>query len=198
MRSNFTRTQRARRDDIVRAAIVVLDRDGFGAASIDRIAAEAGTSKGTVLYHFKTKEALYESVVAALYEAGAAYMTERIMAAPGFLPKLHAYLTSNLQFIADNAAHVRAVHRIIQGTGVQVEDPTAVSGLRTLLASGQAAGEFGTFDPEVMALAIRALVDGASFHFTEHAGLDIAHYIDEAVRLFDKATAPDGGNHVHS
>jgi AcrR family transcriptional regulator len=194
----LTRTQRARRDDIVRAAIAVLDRDGFAAAAVDRIAVEAGTSKGTVLYHFKTKEALYESVVAALYEAGAAYMTERIMAAPGFRPKLHAYLTSNLQFIADNAAHVRAVHRIIQGTGVQIDDPTAVSGLRTLLTAGQAAGEFGTFDPEVMALAIRALVDGASFHFTEHAGLDIAHYIDEAVRLFDKATAPDGGNHVHS
>src|SRR5215467_12079979 len=109
--SRLTRTQRARRDDIVQAAIAVLDRDGFAAASIDRIAMEAGTSKGTVLYHFKTKEAMYESVVAALYEAGAAYMTERILAAPGFRPKLHAYLNSNLQFIADNAAHVRAVHR---------------------------------------------------------------------------------------
>jgi AcrR family transcriptional regulator len=192
----LTRTQRARRDDIVRAAVTVLDRDGFAAASIDRIAAEAATSKGTVLYHFKTKEGMYESVVAALYEAGTAYMTERILAAPTFRGKLRAYLSSNLTFIAANAAHVRAVHRIIQGTGVQIDDPTAVSGTRTLLAAGQAAGEFGRFDPEVMALTIRAIVDGASFHFTEHADLDIAHYIDEVVQLFDKATAPDGDTDV--
>jgi hypothetical protein len=43
-----------------------------------------------------------------------------------------------------------------------------------------------------MALAIRAVVDAASFHFTAHADLDIEHYIDEAVQLFLKATAPEG------
>jgi AcrR family transcriptional regulator len=128
--------QRARRDDIVRAAIVVLDRDGFASASIDRIAAEAGTSKGTVLYHFTSKEATYETVVTALYEAGTAVMTERILAAPTQVGKLPAWLSSNLRFVADNAAHVHAVHRILQGTGTQIDDPDAVTGLRTLLAAG--------------------------------------------------------------
>ncbi len=188
----LTRTQRARREDIIHAAIAVLDRDGFAAASIDRIAAEAGASKGTVLYHVKSKEAMYQSVIAALYEAGGTYMTERIMAAPSWRGKLRAYLSSNLRFIADNAAHVRAVHRITQGAGTRIDGSEAVSGLNRLLTAGQEAGEFGTFDPQVMALAIRAIVDGASFHFTENAGLDIAHYVDEAVRLFDKATAPEG------
>ena len=62
--------------------------------------------------------------------------------------------------------------------------------LRHLLASGQQHGEFGRFDPEVMALAIRAIVDAASFYFTAHPDLDIEHYIAQAVQLFEKATAP--------
>jgi AcrR family transcriptional regulator len=40
----LTRTQRARRDDVVAAAIAVLDREGYSAASIERIAKEAATS----------------------------------------------------------------------------------------------------------------------------------------------------------
>ena len=66
----------------------------------------------------------------------------------------------------------------------------AVSPLRQLLASGQESGEFGSFDPEVMALAIRGIVDVASFYFTAHPDLDIDHYIDEVVQLFVKTTAP--------
>lgn len=184
----LTRTQRARREDIVAAAITVLDRDGYAAASIERIAKEAATSKSTVLYHFKTKEAINEAVVRLLYDNGGAYMTERIMAENSRPDMLRTYLSSNLRFIAENRAHVRAVNRIVQNAGLGI-DPDAVAPLRHLLASGQETGEFGEFDPEVMALAIRAVVDGAAHHFTAHADLDIDHYIDQAVRLFDRATA---------
>lgn len=186
----LTRTQRARRDDVVAAAIAVIDRESYAAASIERIAKEAATSKSTVLYHFKTKEAINEAVVRLLYDNGAAYMTERIMAVDGRRNRLHAYLSSNLRFIAGNAAHVNAVHRILDNAGFDVDVPDAVPPLRQLLTSGQEAGQFGSFDPEVMALVIRATVDAASFYFTAHPDLDIDHYIDETIQLFDKATAP--------
>jgi AcrR family transcriptional regulator len=168
----------------------VLDRDGYAAASIDRIATDAETSKSTVLYHFKTKEAIYEAVISALYEAGADYMTQHIRAAGPRREKLRAYLRSNLRFIAEHAAHVNAVHRILENTGARIDGDNAVAALKQLLAAGQEAGELGAFDPEVMALAIRAVVDGASFHFTDHPDLDVEHYIDQAIQLFDKATAP--------
>jgi AcrR family transcriptional regulator len=151
----LTRTQRARREDIVAAAIAVLDRDGYAAASLERIAKEAATSKSTVLYHFKTKEAINQAVVRLLSENGAAYMTERIMAVDSSRDRLRAYLSSNLRFIAQNAAHVNAVHRILENVGFHVYTTDAMSPLRQLLASGQQTREFGSFDPEVMALAIR-------------------------------------------
>jgi AcrR family transcriptional regulator len=186
----LTRTQRARRDDIVAAAIAVLDKEGYAAASLERIAKEAATSKSTVLYHFKTKEAINQAVVQRLSENGAAYMTERIMAVDSSRDRLRAYLSSNLHFIAENAAHVNAVHRILENVGFHIYTTDAVPPLRQLLASGQQAGEFGSFDPEVMALAIRAIVDVASFYFTAHPDLDLDHYIDQVVQLFDKATGP--------
>lgn len=187
--AKLTRIQRARREDVIAAAITVLDRDGFRAASVERIAEAAETSKGTLLYHFSSKETLYQAVVEALFTAGAEYMTERIAAAEGCRGKLHAYLDSNLRFIAEHAAHVVAVHRILENAAGRTDQFEDVAPLRRLLAAGQQAGEFGDFDPEIVALAIRAVVDGASFHFTEHPGLDIDHYVNEAVRLFDKATA---------
>jgi TetR/AcrR family transcriptional regulator len=186
----LTRTQRARREDIVAAAIGVIHRDGYAAASIERIAKEAATSKSTVLYHFKTKEAINAAVVRLLFDNGAAYMTERILAEESRRDRLRAYLSSNLRFIAENTPHVNAVHRIIEATGVKADDDGAVPPLRQLLAAGQEAGEFGSFDPKVMALAIRAIIDAASFHFAAHTDLDTDHYIDQAVQLFAKATAP--------
>jgi AcrR family transcriptional regulator len=188
----LTRTQRARREDIIAAAIAVIDREGYGAASIERIATQAATSKSTVLYHFKTKEAINEAVVGLLFANGTAYMTERILAEQSSRDRLRVYLSSNLRFIAGNTAHVNAVHRIVDATRVAVHDDTAVPGLQRLLAAGQRSGEFGSFDTEVMALVIRAMVDAASFHFTAHADLDVEHYIDEAIHLFLKATAPEG------
>jgi AcrR family transcriptional regulator len=77
------------------------DREGYAAASIERIAKEAGTSKSTVLYYFKSKEAINRSVGQLLSENGAAYMTERIMAVDSSRERLQAhYLSSNLRFVA--------------------------------------------------------------------------------------------------
>ncbi|MDI2127823.1 TetR/AcrR family transcriptional regulator [Yinghuangia seranimata] len=185
----LSRTQRARREDIVAAAVAVLDRDGFAAASLDAIATEAGTTKGTVLYHYGSKQAVHQAVVEALYERGSAYMTTRIVAAEGHRARLHAYLDSNLRFIADNTAHVNAVHRIVEGAGGRVQDDVSVPALRAMLADGQADGVFGEFDPQVAALMIRAVVDGAAHYFTAHPELDIEHHIAEAIRLFDRATS---------
>src|SRR4051794_36287749 len=117
MRSEkLTRTQRARRDDIVRAAVVVLGRDGYIGASIDRIAVEAGTTKSTVLYHFDTKEAVYAAVVEQVYASGRAFMTERLAGELAPVAWLRTYLDANLRFIASNAAEIKALHFILENT----------------------------------------------------------------------------------
>lgn len=58
----------AKRAAIVAAARRAFLEDGFGAVSMDRIAAEAVVSKRTVYNHFASKEALFAAVVRDLYE----------------------------------------------------------------------------------------------------------------------------------
>ncbi|MGC5165603.1 TetR/AcrR family transcriptional regulator [Luteimicrobium sp. DT211] len=190
----LTRTRRARREDVVRAAVEVVNAEGYAAASVDRIARRAGTTKGTVLYHFGSKQGIDEAVVAALYEAGAAVMGERLRAAGSAREKLHVYLDANLRFVAEHVEHVAAVQRIFFGAGPVGElDDDATAPLARILAGGQASGELGDFDAELMALAIRAVVDRAAFRLVERPDTGLDHYVEEAVRLFDAAVAPARG-----
>ncbi|TPW30402.1 TetR/AcrR family transcriptional regulator [Pararhizobium mangrovi] len=51
------------RDQIIAAALDVIRRDGTDSMSIDAVASAAGISKASVLYEFKTKQALIHAVV---------------------------------------------------------------------------------------------------------------------------------------
>lgn len=53
----------ARRDEILRQALAVIDAEGYGAASVTRIAEVAGISKTGLLHHFGTKENLFTEVL---------------------------------------------------------------------------------------------------------------------------------------
>ncbi|HET7326424.1 MAG TPA: TetR/AcrR family transcriptional regulator [Nocardioidaceae bacterium] len=51
------------RERVVEAAISIAARDGVPALTLDAVAAEAGVSKGGLLYHFASKEALLAGMV---------------------------------------------------------------------------------------------------------------------------------------
>jgi AcrR family transcriptional regulator len=188
----MTRTQRARREDILQSVIAVVSADGYAGASIAAVAAAAGTSKGTVLYHFGSKAALDEAVVTALFDAGAAYMRAAMADADGPAAQFRAYLTSNLRFIAENVDHVTTVHRILESAPSADPAPAAVDQLADRLRAGQESGAFGAFDPVVVAKTVRAVIDAASFHLTDPDGpgsdpADVDHHITEVVALFERA-----------
>ena len=52
-----------KRGAVLRAAVQVFLSEGYGAASMDRIAAEARVSKATVYAHFGSKEALFAAII---------------------------------------------------------------------------------------------------------------------------------------
>jgi AcrR family transcriptional regulator len=56
-----------KRQDIVGAAERLFLENGFGATSMDAIAAEAGASKRTVYNHFPSKDELFRAVLERLY-----------------------------------------------------------------------------------------------------------------------------------
>src|SRR3954471_24590620 len=52
------------KDRLLNAAGTVVRRDGPRALTLDAVAAEAGVSKGGLLYHYGTKQELIEALVA--------------------------------------------------------------------------------------------------------------------------------------
>ncbi len=172
------------------AAVAVIDGDGFAVASVDRIARQAGTIKGTVLYHFKTKDAICEAVIAALYERGGSFMTDRLQGVESVRTRLATYLRSNLEFICAHAAHVRAVQRIIENAPRHRDRiPDSVRPLSELLAEGQRTGEFVQFDPVIAAGAIRAIIDASAHYLANYSEVDVDQFFSEILQFVERATA---------
>jgi AcrR family transcriptional regulator len=60
--------RQSKRELLLMAAANVVRRDGSDALTLDRVAAEAGVSKGGLLYHFDSKAALVRALVDALVQ----------------------------------------------------------------------------------------------------------------------------------
>ena len=67
-----------KKEKIILAAISEFAKDGFEKASIDAIALKAKVAKGTVFYHFKSKNELFEEIVAEGQERLEAIIKDKI------------------------------------------------------------------------------------------------------------------------
>ncbi|MEU4192851.1 helix-turn-helix domain-containing protein [Kribbella sp. NPDC026611] len=179
----------ARRDQIVAATIAVLAERGYAATSYDAICAAAGlSSKRLISYHFKTKDELLAEVLRRVTTDAAEVMRPAIEAANGADEKLAAYIRSNLEFIAAQPDHVRAVQQIVSG-GAPVPAEEADGALARLVAlfdHGQRTGVFRKFDTVLMAVTLRAAIDAAAGRLV--AGADAAHCAEELTEIFHRAT----------
>jgi AcrR family transcriptional regulator len=189
----------ARRAQIVAAAIDTIAELGYGQASLARIAETAGTSKGVIIYHFGSKDDLIREIVAELSAKGRAYLGPRLEAEPTGAGMLRAYIESNMAFIRENRNHVLAIVEIVfNGRGADgrpLYDPAirreGAEALRQLLAHFQGTGEFrADFDPDVIAMAIRAALDAVPPRLARDPDLDIGRYGRELADLFGAAVRP--------
>jgi AcrR family transcriptional regulator len=202
--STRTFTETARRAQIVAAAIDTIAELGYGQASLARIAETAGTSKGVIIYHFGGKDELIRELVAGLVARGVAYMEPQVDAEPTGAGKLRAYIESNLAFMGENRNHMVAIVEIALNAraadgsrlyDISVQD-AGVAALEQLLAYFQGTGEFRVgFDPNVMAMAIRAAINAVPAQLARDPALDVAHHAREIADMFHIATRP-GSNPV--
>jgi AcrR family transcriptional regulator len=203
--SGRTFTETARRAQIMAAAIDTIAELGYGQASLARIAEAAGTSKGVIIYHFGGRDELIKALVAELVAKAGAYMRPRIEAEQTGAGMLRAYIESNLTFMAENRNHVVATVEIALNAraadGSRLYDSAyhdmSVAAAQELLAHFQGTGEFlASFDPLVMARAIRAAIDSVAPLLARDPGLDAGHHARELAGLFLRAASPEGNHPV--
>ncbi len=190
-----TFTENARRAQIVRAAIETIGELGYHATSFARIAERAGlSSTGMISYHFRGKDDLMHAVMTEVTGAAAAYMAPRIEAASDHRATLHAYIESNLDFVRDHPAEVKALLAIMRASltvgGGGEWLGAAINLIAEHFAAGQRAGAFGEFDPMVMAITLRQAIDGIHWLLAVDPDTDIAAFARQLVTTFDRATGP--------
>ena len=189
--------EEARRRQIVEAAIDVIAESGYARASLERIALRADISRGLISYHFAGRDELIAAVVARIFAEGAEYIRPRVEAASTPGEMLHAHLQSSLEYMRDHRAQLIAMVEIAAGGGRGELRPgldaiaRGVNALEDILRSGQRTGEFRQFDPRVMAIAIRNVIDGVPRHMAADPDLDMDACTREIVTMFSLATAKE-------
>ena len=187
--------EEARRAQIVASAVEVIADVGYRNASMARIAAHAGISRGLISYHFANKAELITEVVTWVYLDGAEFMGPRIgveTTAPG---QLRTYISSNLEYMRANPGRMLALVEIFTHAGrdelPQADDAETtdlmIAPLAEVCRHGQANNDFRDFDVRTMALAVRNVIDGIPPRLSE-PDLDLDLVIENVVTLFDRAT----------
>lgn len=190
--------EKARRAQIVDSAIEVIAAAGYGNASMARIAERVGVSRGLISYHFAGKDELIAQVLVTVFGDVAAFMGPRVEAETTAAGQLRAYIQSNLDYMSAHRSRIAAVVEIISGGGLstlgvdplEAEDESLVP-LVECFRRGQAAGEFRAFDPQVMARAVRGVIDSISPRMSD-ADLDLEACARELTTMFELATRRDG------
>ncbi|MGH7920374.1 MAG: TetR/AcrR family transcriptional regulator [Candidatus Dormibacteraceae bacterium] len=185
--------EKARRRQIVDAAIDVLSEDGYGAATLSGSLC-AGISRRLISFHFEGRDELMAAVFAKAYEEGGAYIGARMAAAQTPTAMLRVYVQSNLDYLHDHRQEVLACVAV-RWPGNLAHLPRSLAGLAQSLAQlegilrqGQLAGEFRDFDVHAMAIAIRNVIDSLPNHIGAELDLDLDHFIAEILTLVSLAT----------
>lgn len=188
-----TFTERARRAQIVQAAIGAIAELGYANASYAQIAKRAQlSSTGLISYHFDSRDELIGTVVGEVLGQIGAHMSSRMAGADANADEaLRAHILAIVEFIDTHREEMRALMEIFLGGGFAYgdeEERRAVSPLKTLLRRGQREGSFRRFDVTVMATMIQRAVDGLPFLLAQDPKLDVRRYGAEVATAFELAT----------
>lgn len=144
-------TRRDTRTELLDAALAVVRRDGSQALTLDAVAAQAGVSKGGLLYHFKSKRQLLDAMVTRWMDQWEAEF-EAAAATDGFTAAF--VRTSHLGGAGqeERAAEVALLAAL-------AAEPEVLAGVRERYAAWQDRVESGGSDP-VDATVARLAADG--------------------------------------
>jgi AcrR family transcriptional regulator len=159
-----------RRDQMLRAAIVVICERGFAETRIADVAERAGVSPALVIYYFKTKDQLLTEAMRFSEDTWYAYGQRRMESLPTAAQRLEEIVAMTCLPEADPQAHVswllwldfwaQAARNPEVGRLRQTADERWRELIRSVVTAGQDAGEFRSVDASGFAVCLSSLLDG--------------------------------------
>lgn len=91
---------------------------GFDGARLGDIARRVGISRPSLLYHFKSKQVLYESVIRQCFRRLGHFLSERMAERAGFEARFEALVAGFVGFVEENECFAKLVVReLLDGRG---------------------------------------------------------------------------------
>jgi AcrR family transcriptional regulator len=175
-----------RRQQIIRGCVEVLACEGYGNASLARIAQAAGVSKGLVSHYFSDKETLMEQTAIVTV----AYLRAEVAAAIDLTADVPTVLKAAVHYASrmrqTHSRELRAVgeiaHNLRHPDGSPRLDLRAYEDTyraqEQLFQSGQREGSLRDFDTRVMAVTYQGAVDTMIAYLEAHPDADPHAYAD--------------------
>lgn len=141
----------ATRDSLLDAAKRVMQRVGAGNLTLDAVAKEAGVSKGGLLYHFPSKQALLRGLVAK----GIGHAEEELAEELGPEPQRGQFTQCFMRqamFGAKDCTHKPPIEAVWSMLGAAANDPSLLEPAREMHAHWQKRLEEDLGDPDVATL----------------------------------------------
>ncbi|WP_420112492.1 TetR/AcrR family transcriptional regulator [Pseudactinotalea sp.] len=185
-----TFTERARRAQILEAAISTVNEVGYPRASLAEIARRAGVAKSAIVYYFATKDALLMHVIEHVFEAMDRALVDAVAPLTDPQERLRAYVIAYLEHVDGHRAAVTAgieivvSHRNADGVPLYLagtEDDSAL--LRGILREGMEQGAFRSIPLEVAVAMVEALLDVPSTALQRDLDADLSHVLPEIVTM---------------
>ncbi len=150
------RTSEQTRRELLAAAARVIQNEGVAALTLDAVAREAGVSKGGLLYHFASKDALIEGMVAASLDMFDEDIARRHAEDAGPGGWLRAYVASTFAPDTELAPATAGL------TAAVAVNPALLQPVRERFEAWQARASSDGIAPAVAAV-VRLATDGAWF-----------------------------------
>ena len=184
---------RLRRAALEQAAYQAIFEYGFANVTLADIAARAGVSRGTLVYHFGSKEALLAAVMRRFVRTVTAATRRALRLAPTPEAKLRAYVENQFYGVLNTkrfytvsldllsaAARDAALMTVQRGfVAANLSLDTELAALGEPTTGKQQPGERSAGDTAHLtarAWQLRALVDGLSMRFLSDPAPDLGHY----------------------
>ncbi|MFL0248362.1 TetR/AcrR family transcriptional regulator [Candidatus Clostridium stratigraminis] len=105
--------------DIFEAAIRIFSISGYDSATMDDIAQDAGVAKGTLYYHFKSKEELFKYIITEGMELISEELNEAALKESSSLDKLKSICNLQLKMISEKRDFFKVVMSQLWGQEVR-------------------------------------------------------------------------------
>jgi AcrR family transcriptional regulator len=179
-------TREERRDVIERAATEVFAQHGYGAASIDEIAARSGVSAPVVYDHFASKEDLYRRLLERQRDDLVAFWASRLPLPEG-AQALEALIDAYYQYVEAHPFAYRmyfrdTTHRDVQQQGVKM--------LATLLATVPGFEDADQATLEMATEVMRTGLIGLALWWQEHPEVPRHQVVHAAMRALSMGSGP--------